>query len=386
MWDVDLADLKLPVDPNVKTSRGHHAWTPYAGEAHQQKGVDHLDLLSNGNVVFWDDRGNKEVIRTSLSETEVLHAWWKEISGTSVRIDRPDRIGTHIDQVDRGKGRGKSTYAFCGLLLPNTFYLDQARARGFEVDLGFVAQGAEMSVAGATEGTRNRALFESSMRLIQCGIDPIYLVAAAEKAGLPTKEAEGVIRRAVSTYDPDRLPSVLDRAEAWLEAVTPVVHRRLHPMLGVIAKKAVEQNTTSPMIIQSDFPDLVGQPTISRRLAALNDRGILHRKDRGRHMGHLRPKYYQLCMRRTSRFRDDPCGCERRSQEQGHEQSTTSVPGQATVEAASVADSVKTWRPSSASYEATLGTGEQEGSAHSGLESGPNREPAGGPQHVQMPT
>lgn len=178
------------------------------------------------------------------------------------------------------------------------------------MDLGFVAHGAESRVASATEGGRNHVLYQESLVLIQCGIDPSYLLDAVREIGLPTDEAEQVIRKAIAAYDPNRLVSVLTRAEAWIEAVTPVVHRRWHPMLNVIAQKAVEQNTTSPMIAQTGFPDVVGPPTVSRRLTALDQRGILHKKSRGRNEGKRLPNFYQLCMRRTSRFRND-CVCDR---------------------------------------------------------------------------
>jgi hypothetical protein len=309
VWDIDSHDLAPPTNPNVLTRRGCHIWTPYRAERHQQAGVPHLDVRSNGNVVFWADNGEKTVVSTTLADPEVVHAYWEQQSGQPIRLEDIERIGTRTTNT-YGVGEGTSTYAFEGLLLPDAPYVDQVLARGWTLDQGLIAQGAIRRVQKARAGRRNDILYQQSLHLIQCGIDPVCLLSAAVEGGLPVAEVELVLGKAAANYLPTRLPTVLDRVDSWVEAVTPVVDPRLYPVIGEIARRAVHQNTIAPMIVQEGFPGSAVQSTVSRQLAKLDQQGVIHRKSMGwRSDGRRRSNCYQLCVRRTVRFRDEPCAC-----------------------------------------------------------------------------
>lgn len=309
VWDIDSHDLKPPLQPNVLTRRGCHLWTPYRRERHQQAGVPHLDVRSNGNVVFWTDTGDKEVLTTTLADPAVVHTFWEQLAGKPIGINGEECIGTSTPN-SLGEGKGTSTYAFEGLLLPRAPYVDEVASRGWSLDLNFIANGAQGHVERSREGNRNQVLYRQCLGLIQCGIDPGFLLQAATSVGLPLDEAETVLRKANANFDPARLPSVLDRVDSWTEAVTPIAGPRLQPMIIEIGRRAVEQNTVAPMIVQQGFPDSVVQSTISRQLNKLDHLGVVHMKSMGyRPDGRRRSNCYHLCLKRTVRFRSDPCLC-----------------------------------------------------------------------------
>lgn len=188
-------------------------------------------------------------------------------------------------------GRGKSTDA-----VGRSDYLKRVADAGFSLDLAFIERGAVMAVGAAKEGARNRTLHRQSLELIRCGLEPVVLLEPALASGLPVAEARKAISSAVQNFSDSYGSTVLDRSLLWLEHWRQRTRVSFSLLLAGVAAHAVEQNTTSPMIVQSALAHTAStQSTVSRRLQALSDRGAVVKKWRGRDaVGRPRPLYYEI--------------------------------------------------------------------------------------------
>lgn len=249
VWDIDSVDLTPPVDPNVKTFKGCHIYTAYAGERRKIGVVQGLDLLGENSYAIFYGEG-KEFVHPELAPLDAMTEWLHSLDEkSSTYLPRVKKQSYRTGLDNRVKEQG-----YCEFLL----------SQGYELDKEAVRNQYVKTIGNVAEGNRNTTLYRFAREMVRCGLDTADLANAAEESGLPHSQVITTIEDAEAAVILSPGKSTYDRVTFWLDNACPLVPSIAHPVMNEIARRAIEVNDLAPFFPQQDIADRMATRGVNR--------------------------------------------------------------------------------------------------------------------------
>lgn len=240
VWDADTHDLTPPVDPNVKTAKGWHIYTPHQNESRAIKPVAGLDVLGNRGFAIFYGR-NKEFLHPRLADSKVMTDWFNTLDQKSPPIPSRD-----IEQSHRAESKSRVIeQSYCEFLETQGYVLDHESVRNQYVK----------TMGSVEEGSRNVTLYRYTREMARCGLDLSDLHKAAIDSGLDPSEIDSAMLNAEMSVILDPHKSVYDRVNFWMDNAIPLVPSVAHGVMDELARRAIETNNLAPFFPQQDLAD-----------------------------------------------------------------------------------------------------------------------------------